>query len=664
MLKLHSLYKPKGDQPEAIKKLTANLNAGVKHQTLLGVTGSGKTFTMANVIAKTNRPALVISHNKTLTAQLYQEFKEFFPENPVRYFVSYYDYYQPEAYLPATDTYIEKDASINEFIDKLRHASTQTALTRKDFVIVSSVSCIYGIGDPEEYEKIGLELKRGLKIKHRDLLSHLALLQYERNDREQKRGAYSVKGDVIKIISPDGETSTTIEMFGNMIENITVGENNNVNRVKIFPAKHFVTPKEKLNLAIKNIKIELSDRLKALIKTGKIFEAERLKKRVNFDLEMMRETGYCAGIENYSRHLSFRDAGDPPYTLLDYLPKNTLIFIDESHITIPQINGMYAGDKNRKTTLVEHGFRLPSALDNRPLKFNEFNEKIGQIIYVSATPGEYELQKSRLIFNSFSKSHKSRIQNLKQNFIVEQLIRPTGLLDPKIEIRPALNQIQDVIKEVKKCKEKKERAILVTLTKRLAEEISDFLQNYNINACYIHSEIKTLERPRIIQLFREGEYDVLVGVNLLREGLDLPEVALIAVLDADKEGFLRNATTLIQTIGRVSRHINGKAILYAEETTKSMKKAIEETARRRRLQKKYNKTHNIKPAPIKKEVKAVFENAQKEKTSVLEIDFKKINNKKDLEHFKNNLKQKMMEAAYNYDFKKAAELRDLIKEME
>ena len=657
MFKIYSPYNPTGDQPKAIKKLTANLNAGVKRQILLGVTGSGKTFTMANVIAKSNRPALIISHNKTLAAQLYQEFKEFFPGNPVHYFVSYYDYYQPEAYLPATDTYIEKDASINEFIDKLRHASTQTALTRRDFVIVSSVSCIYGIGDPEEYGKAGLELKKGLKIKRNDLLRRLAYLQYERNDHEQKRGAYGVKGDIIKINPPDGETVTTIEMFENVIEKITVGKNS-ADNAKIFPAKHFITPKEKLNLAMKNIKIELSGRSKELMKSGKIFEAERLQKKTKFDLEMIAETGYCSGIENYSRHLSFRETGDPPYVLLDYLPKDTIIFIDESHITVPQISGMYAGDKSRKTTLVEHGFRLPSALDNRPLKFGEFNKKAGQIIYVSATPGEYELG----IKNKEPgiKNKKSIIPDSK--FIIQQLIRPTGLLDPQIETRPAPNQIQDAIKEIQKCKEKNERVLLVTLTKRLAEEIAEYLQEHNINACYLHSEIKTLERPRVLQSLREGKYDVLVGINLLREGLDLPEVALVLVLDADKEGFLRNATMLIQTIGRASRHIKGRVILYGDEITGSMKKAIEETTRRRSIQEEFNKTRGIKPMPIKKEIKTIFGEAEKN-SGASEIDFKKITNKKELECLKKELEKEMLEAARDYNFKKAAELRDLIKEM-
>ncbi|MBI2609754.1 excinuclease ABC subunit UvrB [Candidatus Giovannonibacteria bacterium] len=653
------LLKPAGDQPQAIKKLSKHIKEGKPFQTLLGVTGSGKTLTMAHVIAKCNRPAIIISHNKTLAAQLYQEFKEFFPENSVHYFVSYYDYYQPEAYLPVTDTYIEKDAKINAFIDQLRHAATQDALTRRDFVIVASVSCIYGIGDPEEYEKMSVDLKIGQKTKRQELLGRLADLQYERNDFERKPGSYSVKGDAINITSPDASSITKIELFGDEIEKISDRKNGlgslgaALKTKKIFPAKHFVTPKNKLDLAIRNIERELEERLKELRKDEKLLEAERLEQKTRFDLEMLKTTGFASGIENYSRQLSFRAPGSPPATLFDYLPDDTLVFIDESHMTIPQIRGMYFGDKSRKQTLVDYGFRLPSALDNRPLKFDEFEKRISQAIFVSATPSQYEISKS-------------------EAQITEQLVRPTGLLDPIIEVRPINppaggapegGQIKDAISEIQKSVAKKERVLLLTLTKRLAEEISDYLKEHDIKAEYLHSEIKTLERTNILKKLREGEFDVLVGINLLREGLDLPEVALILVLDADKEGFLRNKTSLIQTVGRAARHVNGRAILYADHITDSIKFTIEETIRRRRYQENFNKKNGITPKAINKQIRpSIFEETKSAgwRTDDLAKELEKLS-KKDRLVAKADLEKMMLEAAARLEFEKAAELRDILK---
>jgi len=648
-----NLMPPQGDQQQAIEKLVAGLKAKKRFQTLVGVTGSGKTLTMAHVIAKTQRPALVISHNKTLAAQLYQEFKEFFPENSVHYFVSYYDYYQPEAYLPATDTYIEKDAKINEFIDRLRHGATQAALTRRDFIVVASVSCIYGIGDPEEYKRMSLDLRPGIKIRRSEFLEHLADLQYERNDFEKKAGSYSVKGEVVEIISPDGETVTRIEFFGDNMEALSERKNsiNSEPRVisfkKIFPAKHFVMPKNKIELAMRNIETELEARLNELGKEGKLLEAERLGQRTRFDLEMLKTTGYVSGIENYSRQLSFRRPGSPPATLLDYLPAgkaglsdDTLVFVDESHMSVPQIRGMYAGDQSRKQTLVDFGFRLPSALDNRPLKFEEFEKKVGQVVFVSATPSEWEAKNSK-------------------DAIVEQLVRPTGLLDPRIEVRPAKEQIKDAEKEILKAVRAKERVLLVTLTKRLAEEISDFLKDKSIRAEYLHSEIKTLQRTDILKKLREGEFDVLVGINLLREGLDLPEVALVLILDADKEGYLRNYTSLVQTIGRAARHIKGRAVLYGDAITKSMQKTIEETKRRRAYQEKFNKEHGITPKPIKKEIRpSIFQEIKK--TTDITKDLERLS-KKDRLSAKTELEQMMLEAADDLEFEKAAQYRDILK---
>jgi len=619
--KLVSKFKPTGGQPEA--KLTVNLNAGANHQTLLGVTGSGKTFTVANVIERVQKPTLVISHNKTLAAQLYQEFKEFFPENAVHYFVSYYDYYQPEAYIPQSDTYIEKDAKINELIDGLRHASTASVLTRNDVIIIASVSCIYGIGDPEEYEKVATEFKIGQKISPREVARYLVLLQYHRNDFDPRQGEFRVRGDAVEIHSPSGEEITVIEFFGNSIKNISgrkIGVLNPksyiLNPIKVFPAKHFVTPRKKLELAIKNIKQELKERVGALKRTGKLLEAQRIGERTNFDMEMLHETGYANGIENYSRHLSFREPGSPPYTLIDYyrhrFGTDFLTVIDESHATIPQIRGMYEGDYARKKVLVEYGFRLPSAVDNRPLKFSEFNEKIGPVVYVSATPAEYELQKSNAEFRMLNVKHVGQASFGIHNsaFIIQQLIRPTGLLDPKITVRKTAGQIKDVIREIKKRTAKKERSLVLALTKRLAEDIAEYIQEAGVKTTYLHSEIKTLDRPEILKDLRLGNYDAIVGINLLREGLDLPEVSFIAILDADKEGFLRNERTLLQITGRAARHLNGEVILYGDTITDSMKRAIDETERRRQIQADFNAEHGITPQQIQKEIrKSLLEEA-------------------------------------------------------
>ena len=652
-----NLIKPAGDQPQAIERLIKGIRDKKRFQTLIGVTGSGKTLTMAHVIAKVGHPALVISHNKTLAAQLYQEFKEFFPENSIHYFVSYYDYYQPEAYLPVTDTYIEKDAKINEFIDRLRHSATQSALTRRDTIIVASVSCIYGIGDPGEYESMSLELRVGSKIKRQKFLERLSDLQYERNDFEPKAGSYNVKGELIQIVSPDGELIVSVEFFGDKIEKISERKNaierkeeKELPQKKIFPAKHFVTPRDKIERAMINIERELKERLKELKKEEKALAAERLEQRTRFDLEMLKTVGYCSGIENYSRHLSFRKPGSPSYTLIDYLPRDTLFFIDESHMSVPQIKGMYFGDQARKKVLVEYGFRLPSALDNRPLKFEEFEKKIGQArldsiksrqaIFVSATPGPYEIEHSK-------------------GSIAEQLVRPTGLLDPLIEIRPAERQIEDAMTEITKSVKSGERVLLLTLTKRMAEEISDYLKEKDIRAEYLHSEVKTLERTNILKRLREGEFDVLVGINLLREGLDLPEVALILILDADKEGYLRNQTSLIQTIGRAARHIRGRAVLYGDVVTQSMSRTIEETRRRRRYQEKFNQEHGITPRPIKKEIRpSIFEEIKKPTNFTKELLRL---SKKDRLTAKKELEKMMLEAAEQLEFEKAAKYRDILK---
>ncbi len=626
MFKLVSKFKPTGDQPRAIEKLVKNLKTGAKHQVLLGVTGSGKTFSMASVIEKTQRPTLIVSHNKTLAAQTYQEFKEFFPKNAVHYFVSYYDYYQPEAYIPQTDTYIEKDARINEEIDRLRHAATQDLLTRPDVIVVASVSCIYNIGSPEDYQRVSLELKQGQKIKRKDLISHLISLQYQRNDIDFGPGTFRVRGDIIEIYLVTGQkiridVSDKLLIYGDRHEST----------IKIFPAHFWVTPQEKLTIAIENIKTELNEQIATLKKQKKLLEAQRLEKRTNYDLEMLKESGYCHGIENYSRHLEFRKPGEAPYTLLEYFPKDSLIFIDESHQTLPQLRAMSIQDRARKEILIEHGFRLPSCIDNRPLTFGEFEKRIPQTIYVSATPGVYE----------------------KKNPIVEQLIRPTGLLEPSIEIRPTKSQVKDLISEIKKRVARKERTLVLTLTKRLAEALSDYLAKEEIKAQWLHSEIKTLERPNILKKFREGKYDVLVGINLLREGLDLPEVSLVAILDADKEGFLRNETTLIQIMGRAARHPNGHVIMYADKITTSIKNARDEILRRRKIQAEYNRKYNITPRPIVKEIREwLFAPKEKEINS----EFGMI---RDIQLLKKEIRQ----AAKNLDFERAAELRNMITKL-
>ena len=657
MFKLIAKFKPTGDQPQAIKKLVKNLKAGIKHQVLLGVTGSGKTFTMAKVIEKIQSPTLIISPNKTLAAQLYQEFKEFFPESGVHYFVSYYDYYQPEAYIPQTDTYIEKDAKINEEIDRMRHAATQDLLSRNDVIVVASVSCIYNIGSPEDYQKVSLEIKRGQKIKRRDFIFHLTSLQYLRNDIDFRPGNFRVRGNIIDIFLVTGENLLRVEFFGDeigrlLISSASLSPKYHILNTKyqLFPAHFWVTPQEKLSIAIENIKSELENQLKKLRKNKKLLEAQRLEQRTNYDLEMLKETGFCHGIENYSRHLEFRKPGQAPYALLDYFlypvksaeggakqfnrARDFLIFIDESHQTIPQIRAMAVQDRARKKTLIEYGFRLPSAIDNRPLTFNEFNKRIFQAVYFSATPDEYEKGKAG------------------KKYIVEQLIRPTGLLEPSIEIRPTKDQVKDLIEEIKRRAEKKQRILVVTLTKRLAEALSDYLAESGIKTQWLHSEVKTLERPQILKDLREGKYDVLVGINLLREGLDLPEVALVAILDADKEGFLRSETTLIQTMGRAARHKEGKVILYADKITKSMAGAIKEVNRRRKIQESYNKIHKIIPKAIIKEIRDWPFAKKAQVTS----EFGRISDIKLLE-------KEMKIAAKSLDFERAAEIRDLIKKL-
>jgi len=639
--KLHSKFRPKGDQPKAIKSLVKNLKSGKKHQVLLGVTGSGKTYVMASVIEKIQKPTLIISHNKTLAAQLYQEFKEFFPENAIHYFVSYYDYYQPEAYIPQTDTYIKKDADINKEIDMLRHAATQDLLTRNDIIIVASVSCIYNIGSPDFYQEVSLEIKSGQKIKRKDFLAHLTSLQYQRNDVDFKPGTFRARGDIVDIYLVTGEKILRTEFSGDKIGKVLISSASLSPKFKIldskfrlFPAHFWVTPQDKIDIAIENIKLELQGRLKELRKQKELLEAQRLEQRTNYDLEMLKETGYCHGVENYSRHLEFRKPGQAPYALVDYFPKDFLIIADESHMTIPQLRAMYNQDRARKKTLIEYGFRLFSALDNRPLNFEEFGERIKQVIYVSATPADFEKE-------------KSGAKN-----IIELLIRPTGLLEPSLEVRPTKNQIEDLIAEIKKRVSKKQRTLVLTITKRLAEALSEYLSEAQIRAQWLHSEVKTLERPKILKQLREGEYDVLVGIGLLREGLDIPEVALVAILDADKEGFLRSETTLIQIMGRAARHTEGHVILYGDEITKSMKKAVKEVIRRRKIQKEYNRKYKIKPKPIMKEIREWPFARKKEITS----EFWVIKDTKLLE-------KEMKKAAKNLDFERAAQIRDLIKEI-
>ena len=650
--KIQSKFKPTGDQPKAIDTLVQSIENGNRGQTLLGVTGSGKTFTMANIIERTQKPTLILAHNKTLAAQLCAEFKEFFPDNIVEYFVSYYDYYQPEAYVPQTDTFIEKDASINDEIDKLRHSATSALLERRDVIIVASVSCIYGLGNPEEYKKLTISLRPGM-IKDRDeVIKKLIEIQYERNDIDFARGTFRVRGDNLDIIpSSSSSKGIRIEFFGDEIDRIRefdvltgniIGERQHVS---ITPASHFAASEETLEKSIRVIEDELEDRLKVLTADDKILEAQRLKQRTNYDIEMIREMGYCQGIENYSRILDGRMPGTPPQTLLDYFPEDFLMFIDESHVTLPQVRAMYAGDRSRKTSLVEFGFRLPCAFDNRPLKFSEFESKINQVVFVSATPGEYELDHSKVV--------------------AEQIIRPTGLLDPVIEIRPIQGQIDDLYGEIQRTVQRGFRVLITTLTKRMAEDLTKYLKDLNVKATYMHSDIDTLERMKIIRELRLGEVDVLIGINLLREGLDIPEVALVAILDADKEGFLRSETSLIQTIGRAARNSESKVIMYADNITKSMDKSIKETERRRVIQMEYNEEHNITPTTVIKGVRDIIEAIKvSEEKENYESEVKKAA-KKDIpvEKLIEQYEEEMKEAAKNLQFERAAELRDIIKDL-
>ncbi len=642
-------FKMTGDQPQAVDELVEGLNKGFKRQTLLGVTGSGKTFTMANVVERVNRPTLVICHNKTLAAQLATEFKEFFPNNAVEYFVSYYDYYQPEAYVPRHDLYIEKEADINEEIDKLRHAATRSLFERRDVLIVASVSCIYGLGEPEEYRSFVCSLKRGNSYRREKLLRQLVNMQYERNDVDFTRGRFRIRGDTLEIQPAYEELALRVEFFGDNIERIVeidplTGELlAELDSVDIYPAKHFVTSHDKLMRAIETVKQELEERLSTLKRQEKVLEAARLESRTNYDIEMLKEAGYCAGVENYSRHLSGRAPGSPPWTLLDYFPDDFLLFIDESHMTIPQIRGMYHGDRSRKETLVEYGFRLPSALDNRPLNFTEFEQRINHVIYTSATPAEYEYEHSQQV--------------------VEQLVRPTGLLEPTVEIKPTKGQIDDLLEQIKTRVDKKERCLVTTLTKRMAEELADYLIELEIKTHYLHSEIDTLERVEILRDLRLGVYDVVVGINLLREGLDLPEVSLVAILDADKEGFLRSEGSLIQTMGRASRHIDGQVIMYADTTTNSMAAAIKETQRRRQIQEVYNREHNITPQGIKKAIKDITERVRAVAETRTPYVAEAITSKEDVVRLIKELEAQMKTAARNLEFEKAALLRDRIIEL-
>lgn len=653
--KLVSDFKPTGDQPKAIEMLTEGILKGEKFQTLLGVTGSGKTFTIAKVIENVQRPTLVLAHNKTLAAQLCSEFREFFPENAVEFFVSYYDYYQPEAYIPETDTYIEKDSSINEEIDKLRHSATSALFERRDVIIVASVSCIYSLGSPEDYLNLTISLRPGM-IKDRDeVIRELIRMQYERNDIDFRRGRFRVRGDVLEVFpASNKDRAIRIEFFGDEIEKITefdvltgevIGRRNHV---AIFPASHYVTTAEKLKRAIKSIEEELEQRLKELRSMGKLVEAQRLEQRTRYDIEMLQEMGFCKGIENYSRHLTGRPPGSPPYTLLDYFPKDFIMFIDESHVTIPQVRAMYNGDKARKDTLVEYGFRLPSAYDNRPLTFEEFEEKLNQVIFVSATPGPYELKKS------------SRI--------VEQIIRPTGLVDPEIEVHPVQGQIDHLIGEIRKRVEKNQRVLVTTLTKKMAESLSEYLKDVGIRVRYMHSDIDTIERMQIIRDLRLGKFDVLVGINLLREGLDLPEVSLVAILDADKEGFLRSETSLIQTIGRAARNVDGKVIMYADRITNAMQRAIDETNRRRKIQIEYNQKHGIIPQTVRKGIRQIIEATvsvaeEEEKYEVVEKEIVENMTKEEIEEYIKELEQEMKKLAIELEFEKAAKVRDKIFEL-
>jgi len=653
--KIVSEFRPKGDQPQAIEKLVKGVQQGLTHQVLLGVTGSGKTFTMANVIETVQKPTLVIAPNKTLAAQLFQEFRALFPENAAEYFVSYYDYYQPEAYLPVTDTYIEKDASINDLIDQMRHSATHSVLTRRDVVVVASVSCIYGLGSPETYQGMIVLVEDQKEVSRDDVLARLVEIQYQRNDYDFHRGTFRVRGDVLEIFPAyEEDKAIRVEFFGDLVESIAEIDPlrgkvlRKLRHVNIYPGSHYVTPQDRLRLAIQSIRQELAERLAELHSQRKLLEAQRLEQRTNFDLEMLQEMGYCTGIENYSRHLDGRRPGEPPYTLLDYFPEDSLIFIDESHITIPQLNGMYWGDRTRKETLVEYGFRLPSALDNRPLSFAEFAARVPQVIYVSATPSDYEKKKS-----------KSRV--------IEQVIRPTGLIDPEVEVKPARYQVDDLLGEIQSRVDRGERVLVTTLTKRMAEDLTSYYADLGLKVKYLHSDIQTLERMEIIRDLRLGKFDVLIGINLLREGLDLPEVSMVAILDADKEGFLRSETSLIQTFGRTARNIAGRVVLYGDQLTGSMKKAIEETSRRRKIQEAYNRQNKITPETIKKAIPDILASiyeadyvtvpvaAEKREAYVSIFEIPKLISR---------LKKEMREAASKLDFEKAAEIRDRIKSLE
>ena len=647
---LKSDFKPTGDQPQAIKSIVSAINNNEKYSTLLGVTGSGKTFTMANIIQEVKMPTLILAHNKTLAAQLYSEFKEFFPDNAVEYFVSYYDYYQPEAYVAHSDTYIEKDASINDEIDKLRHSATAAILERDDVIIISSVSCIYGLGDPEDYRKLMLSLRPGMERDRDDIIKRLIEIQYERNDINFTRGTFRVRGDILEIFPANNdERAIRIEFFGDEIDRITeidyvtgkiVGTRNHV---VIFPASHYVTTPERIEKAIIAIEKELEDRVKSFKDDDKLLEAQRIEQRTKYDIEMLKEIGFCQGIENYSRHITGRQPGEKPYTLMDFFPKDYLIIVDESHVTIPQVRGMYAGDKSRKSSLIDNGFRLPSAYDNRPLNFDEFEENINQILFVTATPGPYELEHSTTI--------------------AEQIIRPTGLLDPIVEVRPINNQIDDLVVEINKVIEKNERVLITTLTKKMSEDLTTYLKEIGVKVAYLHSDIDTLERVEIIRDLRLGKFDVLVGINLLREGLDIPEVSLVAILDADKEGFLRSETSLIQTIGRAARNSEGKVIMYADKITRSMENAISETKRRREIQMLYNEEHNITPTTIKKKVRDTIEATVVADEETI-YGIKETDNIDEIKENIASLQAEMMEAAQNLQFERAAELRDKIKQLE
>jgi excinuclease ABC subunit B len=653
---LVSEYKPTGDQPKAIEELADNLARGVKHQVLMGVTGSGKTFTMANVVAKINKPTLVIAHNKTLAAQLYGEFKELFPNNAVGFFVSYYDYYQPEAYIPSTDTYIEKDASINEEIDQMRHFATYSLLSRQDVLIVASVSCIYGLGSPEAYYGLLIRLEKGKEIERDKVLRKLVEIQYERNDIDFHRGAFRVRGDTLEIFPAyEGEKALRVEFFGDKIEAINEIDPLRGKKIKeveqaaIFPASHFVQYQENLERAIKLIQAELEERASELRRNNKLLEAERITQRTLYDIEMLRETGHCQGIENYSRPLSGRPAGEPPATLIDYFPKDFLLFIDESHMSVPQIGGMYRGDRSRKETLVQYGFRLPSALDNRPLTFEEFERRENQVTYVSATPADYEMKKS-------------------DGLVVEQIIRPTGLLDPEIEVRPAQGQVDDLLEEIRKRVEAKEKVLVTTLTKRMAEDLTTYYQDLGVRAKYMHSDIATLQRYELVKELRMDQFDVLVGINLLREGLDIPEVSLVAVLDADQEGFLRAEKALIQVSGRAARNLNGKVIFYGDRITKSMNICLKETTRRRKIQMEYNQKNGITPESIKKAVREIRESVYEKDYFTVPVpseapELDKIKDLGELDSIVKGLQKKMKEAADNLEFEKAAKYRDQIKQL-